>query len=136
MIRVNTSPTRRELRQFAAIWCIVFSAIAVSFARSGTAAPWVYSAAGVAVLLPLAGLAWLPLLRGVFVGMQYAAFPIGWIVSRTLLLAVFFLVFVPTGLLLRAFGRDPLTRRFDRTRTSYWLARPGTRPAADYFRQF
>src|SRR5215203_5557511 len=136
MIRINTAPTRRELRQFAAIWCIVFIATAVSLARRGTAAPWVYSAGTVAILVPLLGLAWLPLLRSVFVGMQYAAFPIGWIVSRVLLISVFVLVFVPTGLLLRVFGRDPLTRRFDQTHTTYWRARPKVRPPSDYFRQF
>lgn len=29
--------------------------------------------------------------------------------------------FVPTGLLLRLFGKDPLNRRFERNSSSYWI---------------
>ena len=58
------------------------------------------------------------------------------IVSRLLLIVVFFLVFVPTGMLLRLSGRDPLTRRFESARSTYWLPRTPMRHPRDYFRQF
>jgi hypothetical protein len=37
---------------------------------------------------------------------------------------IFFGAIVPLGLLLRIFGRDPLQRRIDKNRTSYWIGRP------------
>ena len=43
--------------------------------------------------------------------------------------AVFFLVFLPAGLVMRVFGRDPLARRFDRSAASYRT--PSRRPDRD-----
>lgn len=40
-----------------------------------------------------------------------------------LLLAVYVVVFVPGGLLLRLAGRDPLTRTWEPKAASYWLSR-------------
>jgi len=60
---------------------------------------------------------------------------IGFIVSNTAVTAVYFFVVTPIGLALRLFGRDPLRRRFERERESYWedAEKPGG--AERYFRQ-
>jgi len=44
---------------------------------------------------------------------------------------IFFLAVVPTGMLMRAFGKDPLRLRFERNSSSYWIVRnpPGPSPA-------
>ena len=42
----------------------------------------------------------------------------------------------PLGLLFRIFGRDPLYRRFDRSASSYWIAREQRRGVERYFQQF
>jgi hypothetical protein len=60
---------------------------------------------------------------------------IGFVVSNTAVTAVYFLVITPIGLLLRLFGRDPLQRRFERNRGSYWEDAEKTGDAERYFRQ-
>ena len=65
-----------------------------------------------------------------------AAKPIGWTVSMTLLALVYLLVFTPIGLILRAFGHDPMQRGFDPERPSYWSEHPPPPEPRRYFRQF
>jgi hypothetical protein len=63
------------------------------------------------------------------------AMPIGWVLSHAMMLAVFYGVVTPVGLLVRATGRDPMTRRFDRSAASYWTKHePGADPGR-YFKQ-
>ncbi len=52
------------------------------------------------------------------------------IVSPVAISVVYFLTVVPVGLLMRAFGKDPLALRFDRDARSYWVERrpPGPKP--------
>jgi hypothetical protein len=49
---------------------------------------------------------------------------------------VWYLVFAPIGLLLRLAGYDPLGRRFEPKRDSYWTPHAGQRPMQRYFRQY
>ena len=44
---------------------------------------------------------------------------------------MFAMVFVPIGLLLRLFGKDPLRLRLDPAAQSYWIEREPPGPAAD-----
>ena len=50
-------------------------------------------------------------------------YPIGWIVSHLVMTLLFYLVFTPVGLLMRATGHDPLNRLFDSRMESYWIER-------------
>lgn len=61
--------------------------------------------------------------------------PIGYIVSHLLLTAIFFLLFLPLGLVLRAQGKD-LLRLKQPAGGSSWIRRSGVRPARDYYRQY
>ena len=60
---------------------------------------------------------------------------IGFVVSNTVVTAVYLLVVTPIGLLLRLFGRDSLQRRCERERDTYWEDAEKTGDATDYFRQ-
>jgi hypothetical protein len=55
---------------------------------------------------------------------------LGRIVSPIIMFLIFVLSVVPTGLLLRLFGKDPLRLRRDTEANSYWIARdpPGPPP--------
>ena len=76
-------------------------------------------------------------MRLVFLGMSYAAWPIGFVVSHVVLAMVYYLVMTPIGLAMRVFGYDPMTRRGDLAKKSYWVERDsGTRGPDSYFRQF
>ena len=58
-------------------------------------------------------------------------------VSHVVLALVYYLVFVPIGLLMRLFGYDPMKRGFDPEAATYWTARdPKASEPKRYFRQF
>jgi hypothetical protein len=75
-------------------------------------------------------------MRFVFLTLSYAAFPIGFVVSHVILAIVYYLILTPIGLLVRAIGRDPMERRFDRDAESYWVVRQPIDDPGRYFRQF
>ena len=53
----------------------------------------------------------------------------GWINTRIILWLMYYLVLVPTGLLMRAFGKDPLKRKLDPDAGSYRVASEVQEPA-------
>ena len=48
---------------------------------------------------------------------------LGTVVSPIVLGILFFLVVTPTGLIMRALGKDLLSKKFDENRNSYWIKR-------------
>lgn len=92
---------------------------------------------GVGWAIGSVGLAVPQAIRWVYVGWMLAAFPIGWVISHLLLAAIFFGVIMPIGLILRVLGRDPMRKAFDRSTSTYWIARPAEPTDSQrYFRQF
>jgi hypothetical protein len=75
-------------------------------------------------------------MRPLYVVWMALAMPIGWAVSHLILLAVFYLVITPIGLVMRACGYDPLERRFDRTAKTYWHDLEQNPTFDQYFKQF
>jgi len=53
------------------------------------------------------------------------------VVNPIVLGLIFLVTIVPIGLLLRAFGKDPLRLKFDANAESYWIPRDPPGPAAD-----
>lgn len=66
----------------------------------------------------------------------FAACSMGIVVSNLLLTAFYYFVITPVGLFMRALGRDPMKRRFDRTAKTYWREAEKGIAAERYFRQF
>ena len=59
------------------------------------------------------------------------------LVSPLALALVFYLTVTPTGLIMRALGKDPLRLKRDRDAASYWIMRDPPGPAPDSMpRQF
>jgi len=82
-----------------------------------------------AALSPMAG-------RTLYRGWMFAALPIGWTISHLILGVVFYAVMTPLGLLMRATGKDPMDRRFDRAARTYWIPHRQETDPKRYFRQF
>jgi uncharacterized protein involved in cysteine biosynthesis len=62
---------------------------------------------------------------------------INWIITRIILIALFYLVFTPIGLLIRLSGKDNLNLKFRSGAKSYWIPRKTTKFERDnYERQF
>ncbi len=134
---INWNPSRRDLRWFAGL-LIVFCAVLAGLwwrRTHGTTGPAILIVIG--TLLGSVGLANPGAIRWLYVGWMAAVWPIGWVVSHALLAAIFWGVITPIGLMLRLTGRDPMRKSFDRTASSYWIARPPeTSEPQRYFRQF
>ena len=136
LIDINWNPSKKELRQFAGLVLLFFGVFgAVVYHKSGSleSAAWIWVPA---VLVGTLGLAAPRAIRYIYVGWICAAFPIGWVVSHLLLGFVFYFVLTPCGLLLRAFGHDPMHRAFDPKAKTYWVERPQREGVEHYFRQF
>ena len=137
VIEINRNPTRRQLNQFGFIWLgflVLFGAIARFKLDAPNLALGLWVAA---VVVPVIG--WLvpAFMRAVFLGMSYAAWPIGFVVSHVILAIVYYLVFTPIGFAMRIFGYDPMKRGFDEDASSYWVTRdPAAAEPKRYFRQF
>ena len=135
MISIQWNPEKKQLRQFAGIWFPAFCALLgwILGAKSGH---WgaVQVAWGACGLLSLLGVVFPPLIRPVFVGLILLTYPIGWVISHLLMGAIFYLLFLPIGLVLRWTGHDPLQLR-PPVGNSLWKTPIGKTDPASYLRQ-
>ena len=136
LLEINRNPSRRDLAWFGAVLLLFFVVIGGVIGRAfhsddARRALW---AAGTALAMVYYAVP--ALRRPMFVGWMYAAYPIGLVVSHLLLGLVYFGVVTPIGLLMRVVGHDPMTRRFDRSAPTYWIARRRDSDVKRYFRQF
>lgn len=136
LIEINRDPSARELRWFGGLFAIFFAVIGgvVRWSwHAPTAAAIIWCAAGGVTFLFAAVP---PVRRPLYLAWMYAAFPIGWVISHTLLATVYYGVLTPIGLVMRWCGIDPLDRSLDRQRSSYWVEREQAADKSRYFRQF
>jgi hypothetical protein len=82
------------------------------------------------------GLVGYPVLRPVYIGWMKFAFVLGWMNTRLLLGLFFYLILTPVGLVMRAFGKDIIDKKFDRQARSYWKKRTTPFDPATMERQF
>ena len=134
LLRVNRQPSPRQLLVFALAWLVVLGGAGWGQWRQHRvlAAELCWA---LAVLMPMAGAGWREGLRLLYVGLSYATFPIGYLVSSLVLTLLYYGALTPLGLLLRVCGHDPLQRRPGPSATSYWRRRSGPRRPESYFRQ-
>jgi hypothetical protein len=137
----NWNPNRAERRKFARSLMIGFPALAVVFTllallrtgHAGLGLLWlaIGGAAAGAVFWVAPQIA-----RPFYLAWYFFACCIGIVVSNALLIAFYYLVITPAGLIMRVLGRDPMQRRLDPAAATYWRdAEKGVAPQR-YFRQF
>jgi len=142
IIEINRNPTRRQLNQFGLIWLVFFTGLGVvaRFKWDRPDSSLIFWA--IALLVPAIGWSVPRVMRWVFLGMSYLAWPIGFVVSHVVLAVVYFGVLTPIGLAARILGHDPMRRRATTgpkrgKARSGWIERPESeRDARRYFRQF
>lgn len=118
----------RALRRFGLTVGGVATALAVVWLlRHKHHVPF-YVAAGGGPLLLGAALVAPRALAPVERGWSALARALGFVNTRLLLAVVFLFVMAPIALVLRAVGKDPLDRRRDRRRATYWRAREPAEP--------
>lgn len=136
LIDINKNPTPRELKIFGVLFAAVFALLgAVFWWHAG----W-YEAATIvwysAAFIMVAYLIVPQVRRPIYMIWSYTLYPIGYVITLVLMGVVFYLVITPTGLLMRLFGRDPLSRKFQPGATSYWIKRREDASLDRYFRQW
>ena len=128
-------PSAQQLLGFHIAWFLAFCLLAIAWQRAA-ARDWAFGSLLVAMLIPAVGWLYPPASRVIYLALAWLSFPIGWLVSRTLLVLVFFLIVTPIGLLLRSVHYDPLQIRDHSAADSYWRPRDTPVPPEDSFRQY
>jgi Saxitoxin biosynthesis operon protein SxtJ len=133
---IEFDPPRKVLRQFAGIWLVFFGGLALweilGQGRTGVGG----ILAVLAVTIGPLGLIRPDWMRFIYVGWMILAFPVGWTISQIILLAMFFGLFTPIGLVFRLLGRDMLQRTRRPELESYWEPKPASTDLRRYFKQF
>jgi hypothetical protein len=90
-----------------------------------------------AVVFLVAGLAAPSVLRPVRRAWLWVGGVVGWVMTRVIMLVLFFAVITPIGLIARALGKDFLSLKHDPEAKTYWVAvDPAERSREHYERQY
>ena len=145
MIEINLAPDSRMLRQFGWIALGGFALLALLAWQE-----WLVFSGGLGsargtvagVFLALGAISALFSLifpagnRPLYLALTLLSYPIGFVLSYVIMGVLFYGMITPVGILFRVFGRDPLRRRFEPERSSYWIEARDNRPTDRYFKQF
>ncbi len=131
LVEFNWNPTDRQLRQFGGASLIALPLIGfLGSAQHRT----ILGLAAVGTIV--AAVSWVRprWVTPLFLGAAILATPIGMVVGELMMLLIYWLVFVPMGLLFRIVGRDSLRRRGG-PQDSYWTPIRTSKSVASYYRQ-
>ena len=137
LVEIDWHPKRKQLRSFGKIALLITAIISLLlYVLKGVSIPWALAIFAVGFTIFLISMISSRLTRMIYVVLMAVTFPIGLVVSFTLLAIFYFLLLAPLGLIFRLMGRDALCRKFDATAESYWLSRREPEGPEQYFRQF
>ena len=93
--------------------------------------------AGISVVFLLCAFVYPLVLKPVQKAWMTAALLMGWVMTRVILTALFYVAITPIGMILRLMGKDILDQNFDPKKQSYWQIRPqASRTPSDYEKQY
>jgi hypothetical protein len=69
-------------------------------------------------------------------GLTIITFPIGVVVGEVVMMAIYFAVFLPIGMIFRLMRRDALERGIDKSAPTYWQPKKQPAKVDSYFRQW
>lgn len=91
----------------------------------------------IGVLLFLIGLIYPVILKPLNKIWMTGAIILGWVISRLILILLYYIVVTPLGIVLKIIGKDFLKLNFDKTSKSYWELRiKRSSEKSDYEKQF
>jgi len=130
--RRGDGPGPGSERGFGVVFAVVFAVIAAWPLFFGGGVRW-WSAVVAAVFLVAAFAA--PRILAPLNRLWYRiGMALHGIVTPVIMGILFFLTVMPTGLIMRLFGKDPLRLRFDAEAQSYWIQREPPGPEPDSMR--
>jgi hypothetical protein len=143
MIQLDLNPDSKKLRQFGWVCLVGFGVIGLFIARrtgafeeNGTISIVPLVLFGLAIVCPILGMISSVLLKPIYVLLTLIAFPIGLIVSNTILVLFYILIITPIALFFRIIGRDELNLKPATKRPSYWEDAEGSSDMKRYYKQF
>ncbi len=92
--------------------------------------------AGIGGLILSIGLIAPNLLRPLYKPWMALALVLGFIMTRVILTVMFIVLFIPIGLLMRLFGKDPLRRKLDPDAETYWIPKDYDAEAPDRLERY
>ncbi|MCY4170989.1 MAG: SxtJ family membrane protein [Bacteroidetes bacterium] len=115
----SLSANKQQLRSFGLTLGIALTVIAgILYWRDIS---WAIAVAGLGILLIIIGLIIPQVLRLLYKPWMSLAIILGFVMTRVLLTIIFVILFIPTGLLMKLFGRDPLRRKLRPHAKTYWI---------------
>lgn len=126
------NPGKKTLSRFGKSIGVIFLVITgLIFLRHGRAAAMPgFAVSGVFLLM---GLLMPVLLKPFYIFWMYFSFVLAWVNTKVMLILIFYMVFTPIGLLMRAFRIDPMERKRKQT---YWKKKKTEFSPLNYERRF
>jgi len=126
----SSEVTKKELRQFGIMmgsFLVLFFGLLIPWiwGIAFPAWPWIAAAVfiGTALVIPI-------VLKPIYVVWMKLSHVLGWINTKILLSIVFYLIFLPIGILMRLFGKDPMHRKLEKNVTTYRIK--SKQPSVDH----
>ncbi len=113
--------TAGSLRKFSLLFVSLGSVIFLLALRKDNIDLQIISAAF--VLFFLLGVIWPSLVKKIHIGWMAFAFLLGWIVSRTIMICLFYVILTPFGFIARLFGKKFIETGFHTDKSTYWIAK-------------
>ncbi len=132
----NIKPSAKMLREFGIIALFGFGLVGALLGlkwEAWTASYVLWALGAVSFVLALVQPR---LLLPLYVVLMVVAFPIGFVISNVILLALYFGLFTPFSMVFRLIGRDSMKRKFQPEAESYWIDRTDNKPVSQRFRQY
>ncbi len=115
----NIKGTKKELKKFGLTMgaLFLFLGIVLYVKGRGTYAYLI----GVAFALSFFGVLFPKIIKPLYITWMFFALILGWVMTRVILVLLYYLVFTPMALFMKMRGKDLLSRKFDGMCESYWV---------------
>jgi fatty acid desaturase len=128
---------RPKLRSFGLLLSLILLLIAgYRFWASGLIDAGSQSFLLAAATLSLVAILAQGLFKPLFLIWMAAALVLGHLMTRVILILVFYLVITPTALVMRIFRKDPLKRKPDPSKNTYWIERDRKEPMGERMKRY
>ena len=141
MVDIDWNPDQKKLKQFGWISLVGFGVIGLVagwkfglFAQQKMTVPGVLW--GIGILSAILAMVKPTFLKPLYYVLTAISAVIGPIVATVIMALIYYLVFLPLGLVFKMMGRDELHRTVDPDAKTYWAPEPEEQEPKRYFRQY
>lgn len=122
----QVSPEKREFRNFGLLLGCVSALIGGFLWWKGRPSfPYFFLVAGLFFVL---GLLWPVALKPAYRVWMAVGRALGLVMTKVILILLFYLIMTPIGLVCRLFGKDFLNMRIEKSKDSYWIKKSPSKP--------